>query len=70
MSLQHLAHEPFIAPIIAAFFAMSGLRERRAADAAERGTRADLDLPAHAVAAGRLQLPASADMLGLWRRSD
>ena len=38
--------------------------------AAQCGARADLDLPAHAVAAGRLQLPASADMFGVWRRSD
>lgn len=38
------------------------------APAPQRGARADLDLPAHALAARRLQLPASADLLGLWRR--
>src|ERR1035438_2768907 len=41
-----------------------------AAPAAQRRPRTDLDLPPHAVAAGRLQLPALADLLGLWRRSD
>ena len=41
-----------------------------AAAAAQCRPRADLDLPAHAVAAGRLQLPPSADLLGLWRRGD
>src|SRR6202035_330777 len=30
----------------------------------------DLALPAHAVAAGRLQLPPFADLFGLWRRGD
>ena len=40
------------------------------ASAPQRGARADLDLPAHAVAAGRLQLSASADLLGLWGRGD
>ena len=49
---------------------MSGLRGRGPAAAAQRRTRADLDLSPHAVAAGRLQLPASADLLGLWRRGD
>ena len=38
--------------------------------AAQCRSRADLALSAHAVAAGRLQLPASADLLGLWRRGD
>ncbi len=41
-----------------------------AAPAAQCRARHDLDLPAHAVAAGRLQLPPSADLFGLWRRSD
>src|ERR1700730_12376337 len=49
---------------------MSGLRYRGAAPAAQCRACDDLDLPAHAVAAGRLQLPASADLLGLWRRGD
>src|SRR6202158_1517499 len=40
------------------------------ANSAQRGTRDDLALPAHAVAAGRLQLPSPADLLGLWRRGD
>src|SRR5947209_5899961 len=38
--------------------------------AAQCRSRHDLDLPAHIVAAGRLQLPPSADLLGLRRRSD
>jgi len=33
-------------------------------------TRIDLALPPYAVASGRLQLPASADVLGLWGRGD
>ena len=49
---------------------MPGLRRRRHTPAAQCRPRADLDLPAHAVAAGRLQLPAPADLLGLWRRGD
>src|ERR1700694_5596139 len=49
---------------------MSGLRYRGAAPAAQCRACDDLDLPAHAVAAGRVQLPASADLLGLWRRGD
>src|ERR1700731_4762807 len=49
---------------------MSGLRYRGAAPAALRRACDDLDLPAHAVAAGGLQLPGSADLLGLWRRGD
>ena len=49
---------------------MHGLCQHGPSSAAQRRARADLDLPAHAVAAGRLQLPASADLLGLWRRSD
>src|ERR1700736_5630239 len=46
------------------------LRRRGDAAAAQCRTRDDLDLPAHAVAVGRLQLPAFADLLGLWRRGD
>ena len=38
--------------------------------AAQCRTRTDLALPPYAVATGRLQLPASADLLGLWRRGD
>src|SRR4051812_10810892 len=49
---------------------MHGLCQRGSPPAAQCGTRADLDLPAYAVAAGRLQLPAPADLLGIWRRSD
>src|ERR1700733_6627993 len=49
---------------------MSRLRSRGATAAAQRRTRADLALPAHAVAAGRLQLPPPADLFGLWRRGD
>jgi hypothetical protein len=50
--------------------ALPRLRRRRATPAAQCGPCDDLALPAHAVAAGRLQLPSSADLLGLWRRSD
>ena len=64
--LRHAAHEAFTLPFIALF----RLRRRGATPAAQCGARDDLDLPAHAVAAGRLQLPSSADMLGLWRRGD
>jgi hypothetical protein len=49
---------------------MHGLCQHRPSSAAQCRTRADMDLSAFAVAAGRLQLPASADMLGVWRRSD
>ena len=49
---------------------MHGLCQRGSPAAAQCGTRADLDLPAHPVAAGRLQLPTPADLLGIWRRSD
>ena len=50
--------------------AVPRLRRRGATPAAQCGPRHDLDLPAHAVTAGRLQLPSSADLFGLWRRSD
>src|SRR3984957_15112653 len=50
--------------------AVPRLRRRRATPAAQCGPCRDLDLPAHAVTAGRLQLPSSADLFGLWRRSD
>src|ERR1700738_3723374 len=46
------------------------LRRRGDAAAAQCRTRDDLDLPAYIVAAGRLQLPPFADLLGLWRRGD
>src|SRR5476651_613094 len=52
------------------FIALLRLRRRDTAPAAQCRARDDLDLPAHAVTAGRLQLPPSADLLGLWRRSD
>ena len=64
--LQHAAHEAFII----FFMAVPRLRRRGAAAAAQCGPRDDLDLPAHAVGAGRLQLPPSADLFGLWRPSD
>src|SRR5882757_1282438 len=51
-------------------FALSRLRRCGATAAAQCRARHDLDLPAHAVAAGRLQLPPSADLFGLWRRGD
>jgi hypothetical protein len=50
--------------------AVSRLRRNGATAAAQCGPCHDLDLPAHAVATGRLQLPSSADLFGLWRRSD
>src|SRR6202521_5645436 len=50
--------------------ALCGLRRHGFANSAQRGTRDDLALPAHAVAAGRLQLPSPADLFGLWRRGD
>jgi tRNA(Glu) U13 pseudouridine synthase TruD len=49
---------------------MHGLCQRSPSSTPQCGTRADLDLSAHAVAAGRLQLPTPADLLGVWRRSD
>ncbi len=64
--LRHAAHEAFTLPFIALF----RLRRRGATPAAQCGARDDLDLPAHAVAAGRLQLSSSADLFGLWRRGD
>src|SRR5260370_10093351 len=51
-------------------FALCGLRRDGFANSAPCGTRDDLALPAHAVAAGRLQLPSPADLFGLWRRGD
>src|SRR4051812_35428416 len=48
---------------------MHGLCHDGPATTAQRRSRTDLDLPAYAVAVGRLQLPASADLLGVWRRS-
>src|SRR6202171_1446835 len=60
------AHEAFIF----AFITMHGLCHDGPAPAAQCRPRADLDLPAHDVAAGRIQLPASADLFGLWRRGD
>src|SRR5260370_6347270 len=51
-------------------FALCGLRRDGFANSAPCGTRDDLALPAHAVAAGRLQMPSPADLFGLWRRGD
>ena len=65
-SLQHAAHEAFTVTA----FALSGLRRHGPAPAAQCRACDDLDLPAHVVAAGRLQLPSSADLFGLWRRGD
>jgi hypothetical protein len=59
---RHAAYEAFIPPF------MPSLRRRTATPAAQCGARNDLDLPAHVVAAGRLQLPSSSDLFGLWRR--
>jgi hypothetical protein len=64
--LQHTAYETFIATVIAS----SGLHRPGTAPAAQCGARADLDLPAHALTAGRLQLSPPADLFGLWRRGD
>jgi len=50
--------------------ALRGLRKRGGAAAPQCWTRDDLGLPAHPIAAGWLQLPASAELLGLWRRGD
>src|SRR4029450_3242935 len=61
---QHGAHRSVTAKT------MHGLCQHGAPSAAKCGASADLDLPAYAVATGRLQLPASADLLGVWRRGD
>src|SRR5207253_9322780 len=66
MKFRQSAHEVFTVARIA----LSRLRHRGVAAAAQRGARADLALPSHAVAAGRLQLPPPADLLGLRRRGD
>jgi hypothetical protein len=63
---EQIAHEK----LIVGFIALSRLRRLSAAATAQYRTGLDLDLPAHAVAAGRLQLPPLADVLGLWRRGD
>src|SRR4029453_4850735 len=59
---QHGAHRSVAAKI------MHGLCQHGSPSATKCGARADLDLPAYAVAIGRLQLQASADLLGVWRR--
>ena len=64
--VQHGARRSFIVTSKT----MHGLCQHSPSSAAQCGTRADLDLPAHTVALGRLQLPASADLFGVWRRSD
>jgi len=61
LNIGHRAYE---------IFALSRLRRDVSATSAQRRARADLDLPANAVAAGRLQLPSSADLFSLWRRGD
>ena len=62
--LQQVAYEAFIVT------ALCGLRQRSRSAAAQRRARPHLDLPTHTVAFGRLQLPPSAVLFGLWRRSD
>jgi hypothetical protein len=52
--------------ILFASVAVSLLRECDPAAAAQWRPRSDLDLSAYAVAACRIQLPSSADMLDLW----
>lgn len=64
-SSHQSAHETFIASFIIVF----RLRRHGAARAPQRRACDDLDLPAHIVAAGRLQLPPSSNLFGLWRRS-
>src|SRR5947207_7255441 len=49
---------------------LSKLRPYDYAAATPGRARGNLDLPPHAVAAGRLQLQASADLLGVRRRGD
>ena len=61
-SIQHAAHEAFIV--------LSRLHRRDATPASQCRARIDLDLPAHPLAAGWLQLPALADLFGLCRRGD
>src|SRR5438876_11043581 len=58
--MQHPADEAFIVL----------LYRRNATPASQCRTRVDLDLPAHPVASGWLQLSALADLLGLCRRGD
>jgi hypothetical protein len=61
--LQQTAHEAFTV-------SLCGLRQRSGATAAQCRARDDLGLSTHFVAAGRFQLPASAELLGLRRRGD
>jgi len=61
----HAAHETFMQPL-----RRSRADAGRPTAAAQRSSRADLDLPPHPVAARRIQLPPLADLLGLWRRGD
>jgi hypothetical protein len=61
-SVQHAAHEALID--------LSRLRRSDAAPASQCRARIDLDLPAHPLAAGWLQLSALADLFGLCRRGD
>src|SRR6202022_4775611 len=56
--------------VVLTFISMHRMCRYGPPPAAQCRARADLDLPAHAVAAGRVQLPASAALLGLWRGSD
>src|SRR4051794_20568159 len=61
---QQSAHEAF------SLRALFHPHRVRASAPAPIRPRADLAVPTHAVAAGRLQLPAPADLLRLWRRGD
>ena len=67
VSMHHRAHESFRRSFRPARFRYCA---GRFASPAQRCAHPDLALPAHAVAAGRLQLLSSADLLGLWVRSD
>jgi len=60
--MQQAAHEAVIV--------LSRLYRRDATPATQCRAGVDLDLPAYPVAAGRLQLPTLADLLGLCRRGD
>src|SRR5436305_2031335 len=52
------------------FSALRGLFPDHATAAPQCRTRHDLAVPAYAFAAGRIQLPPSADLLGICGRSD
>jgi hypothetical protein len=67
---QQADYEAFAVQAAIAVRALRGLFASRRTTAATGRPRDNLALSAHALAAGRLQLPASADLLGLRRRSD